>query len=311
MKREGMKRNRLFRLDYSMLSSYLGRWSTVLVFAVIILIAAGALFLEEDDIAHMPVEIGVYDLDSAIVHRSLEDLARFVREKGGGDIRWSYAREGDVPEGCDFYLMGSLRLAPYLERGELGCSLIVTTNEGRRYSRGVVIAKAGSGEDVGGEKGIAFPSPYSATGFLSPYTAILSSGIDLSPGGIDIVFTGTEERVLYGVVFGAYRYGGISFERLRYFVERGLVGEDEIEIVMQGESYPEMVLAVGRSGDERKLNRFRRRFLLLSSRMPSDLKGDLHCVGLSGFVEPRADDMRVIGSLAGLVPAWAGPGGGG
>ncbi len=306
-----MKRNRLYRLDYSMLSSYLGRWSTVLVFAVIILIAAGALFLEEDDIAHMPVVIGVYDLDSAIVHRSLEDLARFVREKGGGDIRWSYPREGDDPEGCDFYLMGSLRLAPYLERGELGCSLIVGAAEGRRYSKGVVIANAGRGDVAEGAAGIAFTSPYSAAGFLSPYMAILSSGMDLSPGAVDMEFAGTGERVLCGVVFGAYRYGGISLERLRYFTERGLVREGEVEVVMQGESYPEMVLAAGRGGDERKLNRFRKRFLLLSSRMPSDLKEDLYCAGLSDFVEPKADDLRVIGSLAGLVPAWARPDGGG
>jgi len=307
MRRESMKRNRLFRLDYSMLSSYLGRWSTVLVFTVIILIAAGALFLEEDDIAHMPVEIGVYDLDSAVVHQRLEDLARFVRGKGGGDIEWTYMGDGDEPEGCDFYIMTSLRLAPYLERGELDCSLIATMMEGKRYSRGVVIMKAGEGRDDGSVDGAIFTSPFSAAGFLSPYRAIIASGVDLSPAVARIDFAGTEERVLYGIVFGSYRFGGISLERLQYFEERGMVREGEIEVVMQGESYPEMVFAASRNGEERKLNRFRDRFLLLTGRMPFELKTDLYCIGLSGFAEPRPADIDVIRTLADMVPSWAKP----
>lgn len=302
-----MKRNRLFNLDYSMLSSYLGRWSTVLVFAVIILITAGALFLEEDDIAHMPVEIGVYDLDSAVVHQRLGDLARFVRGKGGGDIGWTYMRDVDDPEGCDFYLMTSLRFAPYLERRELDCSLIATEMEGRRYSRGVVITKSGGGTDDGRGTSAIFTSPFSVAGFLSPYRAIVSSGLDLSPSNARIDFAGAEERVLYGVVFGAYRFGGISLERLRYFEERGMFRDGEIEIVMQGEPYPEMVLAASRNGEERKLNRFRDRFLLLADRMPPDLKADLCCIGLSGFAEPRPADIEMISSLTGMVPSWAKP----
>jgi hypothetical protein len=305
-----MKRNRLFKLDYSMLSSYLGRWSTVLIFTVIILIAGGALFIEEDDIAHMPVEIGVYDLDSAVVHRRLEDLARFIRGKGGGDIEWTYMRGGDAPEGCDFYFMSSLRFAPYLEGGKLDCSLIVTMSEGRRYSSGVVITKAGRESGGGSGSGVVFTSPFSAAGFLSPYRAIVSSGIDLSPENVRIDFAGTEERVLFGILFGAYEFGGISLERLRYLEERSMVGENEIEIVMRGEPYPEMVLAAGRGGDERKLNRFRRRFLLLADRMPFDLMKDLNCIGLSGFAEPRPADIEVISSLVTMVPSWAKPGGG-
>lgn len=300
-----MKRNRFFKLDYSMLSSYLGRWSTVLVFTVIILIAAGALFLEEDDIAHMPVEIGVYDLDSAVVHQRLEDLARFIRGKGGGGIRWIYMRDGDDPEGCDFYLMTSLRFAPYLEREELDCSLIVTMMEGKRYSRGVVITKAREETDEGNGADAIFTSPLSAVGFLSPYLAIISSGRDLSPANARIDFAGTEERVLYGVIFGTYRFGGISLERLLYFEERGMFRKGEIEIVMQGEPYPEMVLAAGRSGEERKLNRFKDRFLLLVDRMPFDLKTDLHSIGLSGFAEPRPADIELISSFTGMVPSWA------
>ena len=303
-----MKRNRLFSLDYSMLSSYLGRWSTFLVFTVIILIAAGALFLEGEDIAHMPVRIGVYDCDSVVVHRGLEDLARFVRGKGGGDISWAYMRDADLPEGCDFYLMRSLRFAPYLEDGELDCSLLVTMMEGRKYSNGVVISRAGRENDGRNPNGMIFISPFSASGFLSPYRAILSSGYDVPGGRESVEFAGTDERVLYGVLFGAYRFGGISLERLRCLEERGLFMEGEIEIVMHGEPYPEMVLAAASNGEERKLERFKERFLLLAERMPQDLREELCCMGLSGFAEPRPEDREVIRSLAGMVPSWTNPG---
>lgn len=299
-----MKLNRLFKLDYSMLSSYLGRWSTVLVFTLIILIAAGALLLEEDDIAHMPVGIGVYDLDSAAVHRSLEDLARFVRGKGGGDIRWTYLREGDDPEGCDFYLMRTLRFVPYLAHDLLDCSLIVTVTEGRKYAKGAVIKGEGRA-DGAGATGVVFTSPYSASGFLSPYLALVSSGMDLSPATTNIDFAGSEDRVIYGVVFGAYRYGGIGLERLRYLEKRGLVRKGEIEIVIEGGSYPELVLASDHGGDIRRFDRFTRRFLLLVERMPPALKTDLENIGVSGFTEPRQEDMDVMGSLSGIVPEWA------
>ena len=304
-----MKRNKLFKLDYSMLSSYLGRWSTVLVFTAIIIIAAGALFLEEDDIAHMPLRIGVFDLDSVVVHQRLEDLARFVRGKGGGDIEWTYMRGTDDPEGCDLYLMTSLRFVSHLEREELDCYLIVTMMEGRRYSRGVVIKKTGEGSDKGSGTGVVFTSPFSAAGFLSPYRAIVSSGFDMSPTNASFDFAGTDERVLYGVIFGCYRFGGIGVERLRFLEERGLVRKGEIEIVMQGEPYPEMVLATDRSGEERKLNRFRENFLLLTDRMPFDLRTDLRRIGLSGFEEPRPADIDLISSLTGMVPSWARPDG--
>ncbi len=300
-----MKRNRLIKLDYSMLSSYLGRWSTVLIFTIIIVIAGGALFIEEDDIAHMPVAIGVYELDSTVVHGRLEDLARFVRGKGGGDIEWTYLRDSDYPTGCDFYLMSSLRFATYLEKGELDCSLIVTMAEGRRYSSGVVITRAGESSSVGGLSGAVFTTPFSASGFLSPYRAIIEAGIELSPDKESIDFAGTEERVLFGVLFGAYEYGGISLERLRYLEERDLFRGDEIEIVMRGEPYPEMVLAAGRGGDPRKLNRFTGRFLLLTDRLPAGLERDLYCIGLSGFAKPRSTDMDVMSKLARLVPSWA------
>ena len=306
MRLSRMTRNGFPRLDYSMLSSYLGRWTTLIIFAVTILIAAGALFLEEDDIAHMPVTIGVYDLDSAVVDLRLIDLAEYIREKGGGDVQWRYLDDDEEPSGCDFYMMTALRLAPRLDREDLECSLLITVQEGRRYSRGCVIVRKGLRDPEGEEMTAVFKSPYSVAGFLSPFNS-LSSALNGSWGeGAHVEFAGSEERVVYGIIFGAYTFGGIGLERLNVLEEMGVFAGDEIEVFLEGEAYPEMVLAVDRSMDERKHRRFRDRFVLLADRMPPRLKADLMSLGISGFVTPRPEDIDAILGLLEEAPTGFG-----
>ncbi len=297
-----MARNGFPKLDYSMLSSYLGRWTTLIIFAVTILIAAGALFLKEDDIAHMPITIGVFDFDSAEVHPRFIDFAGYIREKGGGDIQWRYLGDHDEPTGCDFYIMTSLRLTPYLLRDGLDCSLLMTVQEGRRYSTGGVIVKAGGPDPESEEKNAVFTSRFSAANFLSPYNS-LAKALGGSWGELGRVdFAGSEERVIYGVIFGAYTFGGISLERLNVLDEMGVFHEGELEVFLEGEPYPEMVLAVDKSIEERKHRRFRNRFVLLVDRMPAGLKADLVSLGISGFVPPRSEDIEVIEGLWKAMP---------
>jgi hypothetical protein len=298
MRPKGMRRNRFFKLDYSMLSSYLGRWATVLVFAFIILIALGALFLREEDIAHMPITIGVYDLDSTAVHSKLEELAGFIREKGGGDICWVYIDgEGD-PEGCDFYLMRSMRMAPYLDTGALHCSLIATVRGGKKYSRGVVVVEAGKEDFAKDEIKAIFTSPLSAAGFLSPYSALCDAGLEPPPSKGCIEFAGDEKRVVFGVLYGAYTFGGISLERFQHLLETGIIRSGELEIFLEGTPYPEMVLALDRSVDDRRHRRFRDRFMILVDRIPDTIRMELLSIGVSGFALPRPEDIEVIKSLS-------------
>ncbi len=286
----------------SMLSTYLGRWTTLIIFTVTILIAAGALFLKEDDIAHMPVTIGVFDLDSAEVHQRFVDFAGYIREKGGGDIQWRYLGDYEEPAGCDFYIMTSLRLAPHLLRDGLDCSLLMTVQEGRRYARGGVIVKAGGPDPESHEMTAVFTSRFSAANFLSPYNSLVKA-LDGSWGEQALVeFAGSEERVIYGVIFGAYTFGGISLERLNVLEEMGVFREGELEVFLEGEPYPELVLAVDKSMEERKHRRFRDRLVLLADRMPSGLKADLVSLGISGFVSPRPEDIEVILGLWEAMP---------
>jgi hypothetical protein len=297
-----MTRNGFPRLDYSMLSSYLGRWATLIVFSAIVLIAAGALFLKEDDIAHMPVQIGIFDLDSAEVHARFADLADYIREKGGGDIRWAYIGEEEEPAGCDFYVMTSLRFAPYLHRGDLDCSLLMTVREGRRYSKGCVITKPGGPDLERCGMTAVFTSRYSAASFLAPYDALAAEYGEFRDGQGSIYFAGSEKRVIYGVIYGTYAFGGMSLERMSVLEEMAVFRDGELEIALEGDSYPELILAVDRSMDARKHRRFRERFALLTDRMPADLRSELISLGISGFVPPRDEDIEIIRRLRESIP---------
>ncbi len=300
-----MKRGKRIEIDYSMLSSYLGRSATVLVFAAIILIALGALFLDQDDIAHVSISIGVCAYDSVRSAPALESLADYVRERSGGDIQWIYYGPDREPVGCDFYLMTSLQLAPYLVNGKLDCSLIVAMKEARRYARGVVITRTGGGDFAPGDAKVIFTSPLSATGFLSPYLALRGMGADEPIRAENMDFAGyypNDERVVFGVLFGTYQAGGISLERLRFLEKRGVVRKDELHVFLEGRSLPEVVLAADGSIDPKKRNGFTERFLVIAERIPDPLQAGLSLIGISGFVQPRQNDLELIRELHDSIP---------
>jgi len=171
-----MRLARFITIDYGVLSSYLSKSATVIVFSAIVLLAIGALYLESDDMAHMPILIGVCAFDSARVTPALESLADFYREKGCGDIKWRYFAEHERASGCDFYFMTSLQLSPSLARGELGCALIAAEREARRYSVGAVIVRSGVRLLPPGGGRIIFSSPVSAAGFRGPATRLPPMG---------------------------------------------------------------------------------------------------------------------------------------
>jgi hypothetical protein len=294
-----MKKSKLFKLDYSVLSSYLGRSATVVVFALIILLAVGALFLEENDMAHMPITIGVYALDSVRAADPLESLADFAREKGAGDITWRYFGPYDPPGNCDFYLMTSVQAAPYVAEGSLDCSLLATVRRGVRFSRGCVVARRGTPLDrlIGGR--VIFTSPISATGYLSPYRALARAGFAGDPER-RFEFSGDrggDERVALAVLYGAYDAGGIGFERLRYLEEHGIVPRGELDVLLEGEPYPEFVLATRPGVDPRKLRSLRERVPLILEKMPRSLRADLTGIGIAGFVAIRDEDIALIKTL--------------
>lgn len=286
-----------------MLSSYMGRSATVVVFALIIVLALGALFLEENDMAHVPITIGVCALDSMRSWVALEFLADFAREKGVGDITWRYFDVDASPAGCDFYLMTSVQGAPLIAEGSLECALIATAQKGVRYARGGVIARSGTGIDVLNDGTVLFTSPISAAGFFSPYTALARAGY-VDGGSTSFAFAGSymsEEAVIYGVLYGAYEAGGIGLERLDYLEGLGIVPEGAVTVLLEGDPLPEMIIAVEPTVEPRKRRGFCDRLPLILEKMPRFLEADLAGIGISGFVAPRQEDKILFESMSGQL----------
>ena len=301
-----MRLARFITIDYGVLSSYLSKSATVIVFSAIVLLAIGALYLESDDMAHMPILIGVCAFDSARVTPALESLADFYREKGCGDIKWRYFAEHERASGCDFYFMTSLQLSPSLARGELGCALIAAEREARRYSVGAVIVRSGVRLLPPGGGRIIFSSPVSAAGFLSPCRALARAGYEVAADGDTVDFAGRspdDERVLFGVLYGAYDAGGISEERLRTLEAAGSVRRGEIDVLLEGEAFPEIVLASDPASDSEARREFIRKCPAVYGMMPRPLRGELSALGIAAFHDPRQSDLDLIRQLSTMVPS--------
>jgi hypothetical protein len=295
-----MKKIKLIRIDYSMLSSYMGRSATVVVFAVIIMLALGALFLEENDMAHMPITVGVCALDSMRSWGALGSLADLVREKGAGVISWRYLDTGTPPADCDFYLMTSIQGAPYISEGSLKCVLIAMVRPGIRYTRGVVVGRKGAGLDALQGGRVIFTSPISATGFVSPYRAIVSAGFT-PDDSIQYEFAGSsmgEEAVAFGVLYGAYDAGGIGLERLELLQQRGIVPVGQLDVLLEGPPLPEIIIAAEPSVDSRVVRGFCERVPLILEKMSPFLMADLSEIGVAGFIKPREEDLRLLETLS-------------
>ncbi len=299
-----MKKGKFIRIDYSMLSSYMGRSATVIIFALIVALALGALFLEENDMAHVPISIGVYALDSTRSWVALESLADLAREKGAGDITWHYLDADAPPAGCDFYLMTSVQGAPYIAEGSLACALIVTVRRGIRYARGGIIAPKGVDLDSLSDGTVLFTSPLSAVGYLSPYAALAEAGYAGGDPG-RFAFAGpymSDERVIFGVLFGAYDAGGIGLERLHYLEQLGIVPDGALTVLLEGDPIPEMIVAVEPAVEPRKRHGFCERLPIILEKMPHFLEADLAVIGIAGFVAPRQEDLDLLESIPGRLP---------
>ena len=297
----------MFNRDYRIASSYLNRWATVIVFAAIIALALGALYIKSTDVAHMTVTIGVCVFDSVRAAPALDAFAEFCRSRGCGDIRWVYLRPDVKPSGCDFYFMTSLELSPLLSRGEYGCALIVTERGGHRYSRSAVIVRSGKPVFPATGLRVIFSSPVSAAGFLAPYRALERTGHSLASAVCD--FSGLyprEERLVFGVLYGAYDAGGISLERLRALEAAGIVRTGELDVYLEGEVFPEIVLAYEARSCTPEERSFAERLPGVLDRSPRSLRNELSDLGVAGFYSPRESDLDLMRKLVSMTPAGFG-----
>lgn len=286
--------------EESIVSGYLNRWAVAIVFSAVVVLAAGALLVDSDDLAHRTVTIGVAAFDSARAYPALESFARQCREKGGGDIAWRWLPPGGPYAGCDLYVVPALAAAPAIARGSLACEIVVAEREAHRYSRSAVVVRRGARRAPGAGWRVIYAARCSAAGYLAPRAALAAAGA--APPDSAAAFSGDlprDERVALGVLFGAYDAGGISLERLAALEAAGTVAPGELEILLEGEAVPEVVVAAAPDPRAAWRRRFVRALLRIHDAAPAALRRELRTIGVAGLYAARPEDAERIAGLAG------------
>ncbi len=285
----------------SMLSSYLGRWMSLLMLLLLVTLAAAALFLEPDYPAHVPLRIGICAFDSVTAAPALRSFATRVREQEGGDITWVWLGPTGDPAGCDFYIMTSLQMLSLSEDSIVECLLLSTSRSDGSMSRGAVIVREGTEPDW---SRTAFTSPLSATGFISPLAAIAESGVQLPGVSYETPSVGCPvcgEAVAYGVLMGKYGAGGIPLEELRRIEGTGSIEPGALRILFTGPELPEIILVSDNSTEEWKSRGFARRLPRIADRLPDPLKREMARLGMAAFREPEEGELELHGAVSGQV----------
>lgn len=282
-----MKSDRVPLIDRE--SSFHGKTTTALIYVVIIALTIAALYFEPDYMAHVPLRIGICSLDSTTSSCMLESFASFIREKGGGDIEWIYFDDREELSGCDFYFLSPIKLHPYLHDGEMELVLFATTAEGNLLSRGAVVTRKDTGRDEISAGKVIFSGRYSPSGFLSPYYALVQAGYPIDGALEKIDFAGpveSEERVIFGVLFGEYAAGGMSLDRFRAHEAKGSFSKGELVVRYTGLPVVDLVVASASGMEHWKRKGFTDRLPDIASMTSGVLRKQLNEAGISSFVLP-------------------------
>jgi hypothetical protein len=290
----------------NMLSSYIGRWMSLVMLLLLVTLAAAALFLEPDYPAHVPLRIGVCAFDSVTAGPALRSFATTVREREGGDISWVWLGPEGEPTGCDFYLMTSLQMLAVPEKKLMDCLLLSTARIDGSLSMGVVIVREGSEPDW---SRAAFTSSVSTTGFISPLAAIAESGVWFPDLSYELLSEGCPvcgEAVAFGVLNGRYGAGGISLDELRRLEGNGTIGQGELRILFTGPALPEVVIVSDTSTEEWKSSGFTGRLFRITENLSDPLAREMARLGMVSFRPPAAGELEMLGSVPLQVQEEAG-----
>lgn len=282
----------------SMLSSYIGRWLSLLMLLLLVTLAAAALFVKPDYPAHVPLRIGICAFDSVSSGPALRSFATRVREQDGGDITWVWLPADAEPAGCDFYILTAPQMLAFREKTGIRCLLLAFGREDGSLSMGAVIAGRDAVPDW---SRMAFTSTISASGFISPLAAIAESGVDLRKVSYETVSGGCPvrgEAVVYGVLFDRYGAGGISIDELRRIEGTGSIEPGALRVLFTGPELPEIIFASDPSTEEWKSRGFARRLPRIAGRLPDPLKREMTRLGMAGFREPEEGELELRGAVS-------------
>jgi len=245
-------KNKIQLIDVTIISSYMGRWLTLLSTVLVIGIAVSA-WLERGHLRHNIISVCVADaVAPGDATEALEPfrvlLARETRRPvvltvapAGGQAGGAAAPEG----GHDMYIMPT---AEYVATGEqLGLEALFEILDTERLNdQAVIIARSGDHVDLAslGEADIAFAAPQSVNRFWVQASILEKHGAKRL---VDPRFEGGDfdaARVILAVVFGQYRAGACRLSDIAALRQRGILRGGEVSVLDKADVLPEIVVAV-------------------------------------------------------------------
>ena len=292
-----MKFSSFKQIDYSMMSSYMGRWATFFVFFFIVLLAIGSILIKEEDVAHSTVVVGVATFDSLRVHSVFDAFSDFLRSRGCGEVEWRYFSGGEQLSGCDMYIVSSLQAKSYLRNGRMECSVILAPERAKKYSRGIVIAR----RDEAAAEGDSCANVIVSSPILASSVEVLN---DLKGGRLGWNLCGSEaefadrfdnsEKVYYAVFFGGFKLGILGEGRFRRLVSKGIIDTSSVTIIYRGAPVIDLIVTRDKLSDTGKVSRFLDRFIEVCKDMPENLREELRDIGICDFLLPRQVDIEAL-----------------
>ena len=241
-------KNKIQLIDVSIISLYMGRWLTLGVFVVVISITISAILSGGGGATRNVISICAPFADGETKHERVYEPFRSLLSRE--------TRRPVVVTGCqdawpsdhDLYIMP---VHEYLRRGKrMGIVAIVEmSGTERQNDSAVIIARSGDGTiDLStiAPGDIAFADPTSVNGFWVPLSALTHDGFNVPADPSRFRFergSGAGERIVMGVLFGAYRLGACRLTEIDRLTERGVIDRSEVRVLRREDALPEVVIA--------------------------------------------------------------------
>jgi hypothetical protein len=233
-------------IDFSLISTYFGKYLTVFVTLVVFAITVSALLSNEADVGGV-LKIAVTDGDSS--HTQIESFESFGRLLSSQVRRAVKIVPYSIDEqDVDLYVMSldqfiddkqSLALVPLYSLADFPAD-----------EDNAVVITAVSNDTIAYDRllpsEIAFTDSLSANGFWLQLEAIEKNGFHLPERMDQLRFEGAENhsmRVVLGVQWNRYTLGACSMSDIIFLENSGLLNRDEIRIVTTMDALPEMLFA--------------------------------------------------------------------
>jgi len=243
-------RNKIRLIDVSILSTYMGRWLSAIVTAVVLGITVSAI-LSGGSAEHNIIDVCVPAVPS---EREALRVYEPFRELLGEETRRPvvlFASTGEWNDRFDLYIMPA-RDYFRLERSADIVALFEVKHWSQHRDNAAIISKVGDDVDLSRLRpgDIAFEDRESVNGFLLQLSLLEERGFSVPERLEGLRFEGGEggaSRVIFGVLHGQYRVGACRMSELLLHLERGDVRPGEIRIVDRREALPELIIASRRS----------------------------------------------------------------